>query len=1075
MTTSEQETVRLQEAEPDHVNGRDPSPFRVSAAIRAAVAILVAGSVTAAVIVARWAPLQSKSDVIGYPIFTDFNPYNYSSAYDLVIVVFPIAALLIYLGLTWIGQRAGPVAPPSGRRLRPLGRPDDVDPWLAPEPTVPVFGRVAACARVAVVGAVLGLEAGIASGDLRSSILLVLVGYALATALITFALRSVWSAAPTWGTRLAAVNALGALLTVAGLSLVSAHTEVRILADHSVRHYSWFPAWLGVPLAGVLGIWVLRSLRRAGLSAAVTIERRALLLVAVPVALFVLVAHLPGDLGHIGLFEEGQLTTETMLIGHGWLPWKGVVLAHGLLGDVAPTAIGWAIFGNSYWGAFAGASVIFYPVAIAVTYWLLAYLVGRSWPMLVIAALIFAGPWLGVATPFFLSWWLILLLLAAALKRPTRVRAVALGVLVIVQGIVSFEQAPEALAVAVTVVAYEWYWWPAGARLARAFRRTLWLGLGAGVTIVVFAIYMASRGGLGDVISISLDLIGGHFAQGIPPSPSGFPQGRFDFVAFAPVAAMLIAFAYAVVRLRLRRPFLLADWPMGAAALFLLIYYSKFLARMDLPHAFEPFAVATPLLIYIVYRVVIVVDGWIRSRLPTRHARWVSNSPFGIALLVVFLVHFSGPLRTAAHYAPADYRAEVPTAPAFARVGYASQVDGPAIQDLRQIVNAYVGPHGRLLDMTNEPALFYYFLGHDPSSRWFAPNGLVDTAKLQDNLIAQLRRNPPKLIVFDDTDPNMYGLFAMDGVPAPVFEYLISKWVLAHYRPLLESHRRVIYALPGARPVSSLHLHLHQQPVTSSVPFLGQTCIWGDAPNFLSGPGEPPGNPHTVSAPTTVVQKPRVVVSGWAGDVSSGEPARKVIATLNGRIVGESAPDIDRPDVPAAGFPAGFLRSGFSLSLASWANAPRGLRLFAVGRHGSVTELTTPDMRAHATVAKIGSRTATLRPGAETGHVDAETPTGAVLAVRPPAGSSWEDYGWLELDAPGSGGFAPGGFTLSDRPGTPDATNAGHAISFNIVGRMPRRYVVPASSCQQWRGYGSRQLFLTPPPGGQPPSVRLIR
>ena len=44
--------------------------------------------------------------------------------------------------------------------------------------------------------------------------------------------------------------------------------------------------------------------------------------------------------------------------------------------------------------------------------------------------------------------------------------------------------------------------------------------------------------------------------------------------------------------------------------------------------------------------------------------------------------------------------------------------------DLRQIIDAYLGPHGRLLDITDEPALFYYFLGRDPSSRWYAPNGI---------------------------------------------------------------------------------------------------------------------------------------------------------------------------------------------------------------------------------------------------------------------------------------------------------------------------------------------------------------
>ena len=40
---------------------------------------------------------------------------------------------------------------------------------------------------------------------------------------------------------------------------------------------------------------------------------------------------------------------------------------------------------------------------------------------------------------------------------------------------------------------------------------------------------------------------------------------------------------------------------MAAAALYVLFYYTKFLTFMDLPHAYEPFMMATPLMIYIVY------------------------------------------------------------------------------------------------------------------------------------------------------------------------------------------------------------------------------------------------------------------------------------------------------------------------------------------------------------------------------------------------------------------------------------------------------------------------------------------
>ena len=413
---------------------------------------------------------------------------------------------------------------------------------------------------------------------------------------------------------------------VAGLSLVSAHTEVRILSGNAVHHYSWFPAWLGVPLAAALFGWILVLLRRAGPAATAAIERRAVLLIAAPVALFVLVARLPGDLGQIGLFEQGQLVTETMLLGHGWLPWRDVVLAHGLLGDVAPTAVGWGVFGNSYWGAYAGGSLIFVSHSRS---WrpirLLAYLVGRSWPLLLIAALIFVGTWLGTADPRFLLWPL----------DPAAPRSAA--------------EAPHASARGRPRLPGR----RPGDRHSRDGAGGADRGCCLGCVRVVLA---AARRAVGAGLSAD-DLARDRHRRlrgclrdlhGEPGRPGRrrlrdlqsrrrplarrcdsaqrrrvrSPEARFDFIALAPVAALLVSFAYAAVRLRLRRPFLLADWPMAAAALFVLFYYSKFLARMDLPHAYEPFMMATPLMIYIVYRAVSAVERWIRSRLPKRQAGW---------------------------------------------------------------------------------------------------------------------------------------------------------------------------------------------------------------------------------------------------------------------------------------------------------------------------------------------------------------------------------------------------------------------------------------------------------------------
>jgi hypothetical protein len=1077
MSTTDEANTAEQPADVAPARDTDIGALRRSALIRVAVAVLAAGGATAIAIASLWGPLRVKANIIGYPVFADFNPYNYSNAYYLVVGLFPVAALLLFAGLTRVAPKLGLATPSARGRIRPLTRESEADAALDGQTVAGTSSQtkrgVVAAARVAFVGAVLGLEIGIASNHLWASVAAVASGYVVAICLGSFSLGRLDPTGWTLERRIAAGNAMGASLAVAGLAFVSAHTEVHVLADHSVQHYSWFPVWVALLLCAVLLGWTAVALRRAGAAGAAAVERRALLLIAAPVALLVLIAHLPGDLGQLNLYEVGQWLTETRLLGHGWFPWRDVELAHGLLSDVLPVALGSAVFGSSFWGTTAAFAFLLLPLSVLAMYYLLAYLVGSNWTLVVVSALIFMGTWLGATDLRFLLWPLVLLLLASLLKRPAPTRAIALAALAVIQAIVAPEMAPVAVFVFLALAAYEWYWRRPNTTLAQAFRRTTWYGGTAIVLCAVFAIYLASQGALRDAISDEIKLatsrtLDASISPALNPGPS---QVKFDVIVFAPVAALLISVAYAAVRLRLRRPFLLADWPMGVVALFVLTYYSKFLTRMEIGHAYEPFMVATPLMVYIVYRAVTTLERWVRRRLEGTRVGTITAHPVGLALLIFTVAWFWGTLHTQVASAPASYRPAVAARPAFARVGYDAAFDGPAFEDLRRIINAYLRPRDRMLDLTDEPALFYYFIGRDPSSRFFAPDSQVELPALQRDLLDQLRRSPPKLIVVDDTDQTMIGYPNVDGVPVMARLYLISRWILDHYRPLLESHGRIIYALPGLPSLSSLHLRLHQQPTTTELPFRGQQCNWAYAPTFLSEPAAPPSDAHAVPA-RTVVPQSLVTFTGWAGDLRTREPARAVVATFNDRIVGSATPNINRPDVPAAGYPPGFANSGFRLSIPTWANASESLRLFAIGRDGSVAELATLNRPARGGVARIGSRTVRLQPTADIGHVEAESASTAVLQIKPPAGSTWSDYRWLEVDAPPYGGFLKGPFDLSDRPG---ASDPGRVISFQTLERSPRRYIIPVSSCPQWRGYGSSRLLVTAPPGQQLAGVRLIR
>lgn len=153
-----------------------------------------------------------------------------------------------------------------------------------------------------------------------------------------------------------------------------------------------------------------------------------------------------------------------------------------------------------------------------------------------------------------------------------------------------------------------------------------------------------------------------------------------------------------------------------------------------------------------------------------------------------------------------------------------------------------------------------------------------------------------------------------------------------------------------------------------------------------SGPN--PGGPSSGAHGRSAVAQGQVIYTGWAGDLRDREPAREVIATVNGKIVGRGTPELARPDVPAAGYPAGFLLAGFQLSVPAWANASK-VRVFAIGRDGSVAQLPTKTVAARGGVAKIAGRTVALQPGTDVGGVDTETPVGGGFSIVLRSPTTW--------------------------------------------------------------------------------------
>jgi hypothetical protein len=759
------------------------------------------------------------------------------------------------------------------------------------------------------------------------------------------------------------------------------------------------------------------------------------------------------------------------LLGEGWFPWRDVILAHGLFQDAAVPWVGHTLFENNYWGSVAGGTMLISPLFYLCLYFLFVYLFGRNWLFLVLTTLLILGTtWVTPINTRFILWPLVLLILASLLDHPTRVRSMGLAFATMLQVIVTPEAAPLLAGIALVVVLFEWYERQLGTDPGEAFRRTIWFGGSAIALASAYAGFLAAAGALDDFIYVNASLVPGHaLSGGIPPRPVGESDLRFGIEALAPPVALLISFAYLATRLWLRRRLRTEDWVMGATAIFALAYYPKFLSYMDTPHLSEVFGITLPLLLFIVYRLASFGEVRLRKRWPHNPIIRAAAHPITLVLVVIIAVLGAGRVQDHVANAETNYRPQVAAPPTSKPIGYSSEPFDPVMyRDLRRVIDAYLGPNDRLFDFTNAPTYYYYLMDRDPSTRYIVVL-IAHSARLQADVIKQLRQAAPKLIIFDATAGP--GFSNWDGIPNMVRHYDVSSWILDHYRPLLATHFTTIYARRDMPPPSQGGLRLSERPITRGVDFRGQPCAWGYTPNFLRRASDPNSAVPPVNARLIGPPRPQITVSGWAADVRAAAPAREIVVMIDGKVAARLVPHLHRADLIAAGFPVGYEKSGFTITVpVSHRPVPHVVTVFGIARDGNATELVSEGAAPANNTVRIGSRTFPSDPAAIQGSVDGTTQTTS-RGVELPRGSHWRDYRWLEVDA-GVGGFRKGSFLLYDRQSRP---YIGREISFQTLDDSSTRYRVPVASCPQWHGYRGRRLFLAYDGRQDVSAVRLIR
>ncbi|MDQ6877999.1 MAG: hypothetical protein M3082_09950, partial [Candidatus Dormibacteraeota bacterium] len=397
--------------------------------------------------------LHVSTTTIGYPIFADFDSQRLYKLYRIAVIGVPLITAAAFVTIDGV----------VGRRIsvyRRIGRPA--------EPVAPALdssfaaGIVRSAVLIVLVGVTLGLEFAIwrnlGGADLVTLVSAVVATYGAGMVLTRACLHARWR----WLEPIAHIdrlNAMGSVLAVLLLGLVSHATVATVAPGGSRFRVDWFPWFIAIPAAAVLLALLVRG--TLGSAPASDRDRDARWWAARTigaVGMVLLTASLPGQLGAWSSFEDGQQLATVAFVREGLLPYRDFFFVHGLLDDTLKTLVGMSWYGPGYWGSVAGLALLFNPVIFVGWYSLGATVVGRNSWLLLAGSIIIVSPWLGLP-PFvrFMFWPYVLLLLGVTVSRPGGRYAVALGICLVVQAVL----APETLycvpAVGLAVVASDLY------------------------------------------------------------------------------------------------------------------------------------------------------------------------------------------------------------------------------------------------------------------------------------------------------------------------------------------------------------------------------------------------------------------------------------------------------------------------------------------------------------------------------------------------------------------------------------------------------------------------------------------
>jgi hypothetical protein len=1029
-------------------------------AVRLLFSIAAAGALTG--LLWQFIPtrLDVSTSVLGWPTRYDFNIFRQWYIYGLLVFVFPLSTLAVFVVITHNQRRAFGVTKPHQSDNAARGAPRRSLAW---QPRTRLGAPAGHIARVLGVASVLGLEGSVAlqkRTSLGGAVFFVIaVAYVVAVlAMATAAHRWTHARITIW-TGVSFFNCIGTLGCVVGLYGVSRATEVAIVSTHTVRKVPWLPAWLAMPvtLAALVAIaCYLRSHRNA--KDILRVERWVMLVVALPAAFFVLHAGLIGAMGPVNSFEEGQLLVGTYQVMHGAFPWRDIILAHGIFGDVFQLLPGFALIEVSRWGGWAGSYLLVEPVYWLLLYGLVVYLTRARWvySVLFVAIIVlgnsFLGGFLSQENVRFLPVPLVIGAFALLLKRATWSRAVLFsgGLLALV--VVTPESLIFVGAFLVILIAFELDQRPLGGRLGLSTFPRLWRSVvTGGVWGVVLIGWLAWNQGLDGFIFYFKTFVPAHILEGIPithpsqPStlranevPTHLSATFFRAGMYVPITLGILylgAMAWALLK---RSHPTTRDWVGGVLAIGVVLYYSKFLGRAEGGHLAQYLAFTTPFLVYVVYRVLDQAQSWLSGRDWRSKFSWTLGSyALTTALIVGILIPSGADLIEAAKRAPGHFRPTVQAPATISRVGYAlpGVVDPQQLADVRKVITAVGGARPRVWDFSNSPADLYFFQQLQLLTRYDNVSIAIE-ASTQRDVINELRKARPDLIVYNSVG----GLTAWDGLPNMVRHYDVSAWILRNYHPLLAVRGILLFernsaGRPPQAPLTALKLSTPISVANLYTDFAG-ACDWGYVPNFFSQHPKSAGSSQGVALQAT---GKHVILSGYlAAGTNVGPRPVEVFATDHAGVqtLGRVATNL----LLLPGTPGYY----FEVDAPLTSGQPPADVSVSVRTAGGMI-LGVPD--------------ASVRLDPAVGNIEARRTVWEDQLTVPPG---LDHFHWLELSSRSNSTVPPDHFALSL------VNQQTQGILFSARSEAPRPFDVRLDNCSQWRAMPGEIAVLShtrPQPG----------